>query len=65
MRAPWDTSGPVSQDPAGFPWELYDLSKDWTQSEDVAAKYPPPQAHNREIATATRVTDGLLTMCIP
>src|SRR5262249_1289451 len=21
-------------------WELYDLSKDWTQSEDLAAKYP-------------------------
>ncbi len=21
-------------------WELYDLSKDWTQDEDVAAKYP-------------------------
>ena len=21
-------------------WELYDLTKDWTQSDDVAAKYP-------------------------
>ncbi len=40
MRPPWVTAGPVSQDPANFPWELYDLSKDWTQSEDVAAKYP-------------------------
>jgi arylsulfatase A-like enzyme len=40
MRPPWDTLGPVSQDPAGFPWELYDLTKDWTQSEDVAAKNP-------------------------
>src|SRR5262249_25407538 len=28
------------QDPAGFPYELYDLTKDWTQFEDVAAKYP-------------------------
>ena len=27
MRPPWDVVGPVSQDPAGFPWELYDLSK--------------------------------------
>ncbi|HMK73028.1 MAG TPA: sulfatase-like hydrolase/transferase, partial [Myxococcaceae bacterium] len=40
QRPPWDTLGPVSQDPAGFPWELYDLSKDWTQAEDVAAKNP-------------------------
>jgi len=31
---------PTSQDPAGYPWELYELDKDWTQSEDVAAKYP-------------------------
>jgi arylsulfatase A-like enzyme len=40
MRPPWDTMGPVSQDPAGFPYELYDLAKDWTQFENVAAKYP-------------------------
>jgi arylsulfatase len=40
MRPPWDVLGPVSQDPAGFPWELYDLSKDWTQFENVADKYP-------------------------
>ena len=40
MRPPWVTMAPVSQDPSEFPWELYDLSKDWTQSEDVAAKYP-------------------------
>ena len=26
--------------PPPYPWELYDLTKDWTQSEDVAAKYP-------------------------
>ena len=40
MRPPWVTAGPVSQDPASFPWELYDLTKDWTQFENVAAKYP-------------------------
>jgi len=40
MRPPWDLLGAVSQDPAGFPWELYDLTKDWTQSDDVATKYP-------------------------
>ena len=40
MRPPWDVAGPVSQDPASFPWELYDLSKDWTQCENVADKHP-------------------------
>jgi hypothetical protein len=37
---PWDNSGKGHNDPASWPWELYDLSKDWTQYEDVAAKYP-------------------------
>ncbi|MFK7845096.1 MAG: arylsulfatase [Rhodothermales bacterium] len=40
MRVPWDNSGKGHPDPAGWPWELYDLSKDWTQYEDVAAKFP-------------------------
>jgi arylsulfatase A-like enzyme len=40
MRKPWDLAGAVSQDPATYPYELYDLSKDWTQDDNVAAKYP-------------------------
>jgi arylsulfatase len=40
MRPPWELAGAVSQDPASYPYELYDLSKDWTQSENLAAKYP-------------------------
>ena len=40
MRVPWDNSGKGNHDPASWPWELYDLSKDWTQSYDVAAQYP-------------------------
>jgi len=40
MRAPWDVAGGVGADPATYPWELYDLRKDWTQFEDVAVKYP-------------------------
>jgi arylsulfatase A-like enzyme len=40
MRPPWDVAGAVSQDPASFPYELYDLTKDWTQFENVAAKNP-------------------------
>jgi arylsulfatase A-like enzyme len=40
MRAPWELAGAVSQNPAGFKYELYDLTKDWTQFDDVAAKNP-------------------------
>ncbi len=39
MRPPWDAFGPA-KDPMGFPWELYDLNTDWTQSTDLAAKNP-------------------------
>ena len=40
MRPPWDNSGKDYGDPSTWPWELYDLSKDWTQFNDVAAQYP-------------------------
>jgi arylsulfatase len=40
MRPPWDVSGPVSQDPASFPYELYDVEHDWTQYTNLADKYP-------------------------
>jgi arylsulfatase len=40
MRPPWVTSGATNSDPASYPWELYDLTKDWTQTEDLAAKNP-------------------------
>jgi arylsulfatase A-like enzyme len=40
MRPPWEVQGGVGADPASYPWELYDLSHDWTQSDNVAAKYP-------------------------
>ena len=40
VRIPWDNTGKVFTDPAGFPWELYDMSKDWTQYNDVAAENP-------------------------
>jgi hypothetical protein len=32
--------GPVDLDPAGLPWELYNLRKDWTQFDDIKAKNP-------------------------
>jgi len=41
IRPPWEISGPVNLDPANdVTWELYDLSKDWTQFNDVAAANP-------------------------
>jgi len=40
-RPPWEAVGPANPDPVNnVTWELYDLTKDWTQAEDVAAKYP-------------------------
>ena len=41
IRPPWDVIGAVNPDPANnVTWELYEVSKDWTQFEDVASKYP-------------------------
>jgi arylsulfatase len=41
VRPPWDVVGAVNPDPANnVTWELYDLTKDWTQSNDVAATNP-------------------------
>jgi arylsulfatase len=40
LRPPWVTAGGLGSDPSKFPYELYDLTKDWTQADNVAAKYP-------------------------
>lgn len=41
LRPPWVVAGPVNQDPVNnVTWELYDLSKDWTQDNDIAAANP-------------------------
>jgi arylsulfatase A-like enzyme len=41
IRPPWDAYGPANPDPLNnVTWELYDLNKDWTQFDDVAAKHP-------------------------
>ncbi|MBA5776155.1 sulfatase-like hydrolase/transferase [Stappia sp. F7233] len=39
-RPAWVTFGPANPDPAKADWELYDLSKDWTQADNVADQYP-------------------------
>jgi arylsulfatase len=41
LRAPWQLAGAAIPDPAtAYDLELYDLSHDWTQDSNVAAKYP-------------------------
>jgi arylsulfatase A-like enzyme len=40
-RPPWEIVGAAILDPANaFAWELYDVSKDWTQYDNVAAANP-------------------------
>jgi arylsulfatase len=39
IRPPWDNFPPKLA-VVDYPWELYDLKNDWTQADDVAAKYP-------------------------
>ncbi|MEG6508627.1 sulfatase-like hydrolase/transferase [Methyloligella sp. 2.7D] len=41
QRAPWVLVGKTIEDPANaYKWELYDVSKDWTQNHNVADQYP-------------------------
>jgi arylsulfatase len=40
LRPPWVTIAKNLPSPQDYSWELYDLRNDWTQAEDVAAKYP-------------------------
>jgi arylsulfatase A-like enzyme len=39
VRPPW-MNFPPKVSIMDYPWELYDLKKDWTQADNVAAKYP-------------------------
>ena len=40
-RPPWHMVGRVNPDPLNnCTWELFDLTKDWTQSDDVSAQHP-------------------------
>jgi arylsulfatase len=40
MRPPWVIAGGVGANPFEYPWELYNLNEDWSQSTDLAAEYP-------------------------
>jgi arylsulfatase len=40
-RPPWDIVGAAILDPANaYDWELFDISKDWSQYDNVAGKFP-------------------------
>ncbi|MEP7328370.1 MAG: sulfatase-like hydrolase/transferase, partial [Betaproteobacteria bacterium] len=48
-RAPWEAFGPANPDPLNNQvFQLYDLSKDFTQSNDIAAKHPAKVAAMRK-----------------
>jgi hypothetical protein len=40
IRPPWDTGAIIKESPADYPWELYDVTKDWTQFDNVVDKNP-------------------------
>jgi hypothetical protein len=48
-RAPWEAFGPANPDPLNNQvFQLYDLHKDFSQAEDIAAKYPKKVAEMRK-----------------
>jgi arylsulfatase len=41
ITAPWELAATMPEDVLnGYSWELYDLTKDWTQNDDLAASNP-------------------------
>jgi arylsulfatase A-like enzyme len=41
VQPPWVLGGPAMTDPAtGFKWELYNITKDWTENDNLAASNP-------------------------
>jgi arylsulfatase A-like enzyme len=50
IRPPWDVIGAVNPDPLNnVTWELYDLTKDFSQAEDLAARNPGKVRDLKEI----------------
>lgn len=49
-RAPWEAFGPANPDPLNnVEWELFDLSKDYSQVMDVAAQNPGKVAELKQV----------------
>jgi hypothetical protein len=52
ISAPWDLAGtPNPNVMDAYKWELYDLSKDWTQNNDIAAANPAKLKEMQELFT--------------
>ena len=50
ITAPWKLAGTPPQDVMnGYTWELYDLTKDWTQDNDLAASNPAKLKEMQEL----------------
>ena len=50
IRPPWETFGPANTDPVNnVTWELYDLSKDFSQCDDIAAQHPEKVKEMKEL----------------
>lgn len=43
----WDTWGQNKTDPDSLPWELYNLNEDWSQTQNLAARFPEKLAELR------------------
>ena len=54
-REPWNGTAPTPKDIVnGVKWELFDLTKDWTQNNDVAAANPDEARRNCRICSGSR-----------
>ena len=52
-RAPWEAFGPANPDPLNNQvFQLYDLHKNWNQSDDIAAQHPDKVAKMRKLFVA-------------
>src|SRR5262249_22624754 len=50
VRPPWVLAAAGNPDPMNnCTWELYDVSKDWTQTNDLAAQYPDKVKEMKEL----------------
>ena len=62
-RAPWELTGAAITDPAtAYTYELYDLSKDWTQYTDVAAQNTQKVAEMRDLMFGEFATHQVLPL---
>ena len=66
IRPPWELAGAGNPDPLNnCTWELFDLTKDWTQCEDVAAKYPEKVKEMKELfLTGGQEVSGAAAGCV-